>query len=884
MVAWLRRFLLRLLAPFSAGRAERELARELESHLALLEDEYRGRGMPPAEARRAAERALGGVGRTREAYREARSFPWLDDARRDARHALRGLARDRGFAVAALMTLAVGIGATTTIFAGVNAVLLRPLPVAEPERLVFAFETGRDGSQRMELTAPDFLDWRRDQSVFSHMAASAPGPATLVIAGEPVRLLGTRVSAEWFRTLGVRPALGRDFTADDDRIGAPRVALVSQALWHGRFGGDPSLVGRALSLDGVSHTVVGVLPPGVGLDADDQRLYVPLALTPAERGSPGARFLTVVARIAPGVTPAAAQAQMAALAARTETLRPGSNRGISVRLDDAREVLVGDLRRPLLLFLCAAMALLLLACANVANLQLVRALARRHELAIRAALGAGRGRLVRQLAMESLVLAVLGGAAGVALAAGSCDLVPWLIPGAAARMTGPLLDVRVLACASVVSLGTGVLFGLTPVWRLTRRDLRARLADRPRGAVGAGHRAGGAFAVAQIALALVLLVGAGLSLHSFARLMAVAPGFQPENLLTFRLSLPQSRYGEPGQRELFHTRLVEALAALPGVTGAGGTSSLPLRGEPLGLSAVIEGRPPVRGPGDTPFFQYRAVTPGYFRTLGIPLLRGRALAPEDGPGRPRVVLVNNAAARRYWPGGDPVGARLKLDDRGDPVEVVGIVADTKQAGLAAETAPTLFLALPQISPSLWRWNEGLFELVVRSATPPASLGPAVRQVVRRLDDRLPVEAIATMDEVIARSVASPRNAMLLMLASGVFALALAALGLYGVMAFLVASRRQEIGVRVALGAARRHVLALVLGQSVRLSLLGLALGVVAALALSRFVTSVLYGVTATDAGTYAAIAGLLFVISLVAAYVPARRALRVDPVIAMRAD
>jgi putative ABC transport system permease protein len=886
MVAALRRFLLRLLAPFRSGHAERELARELEAHLGLLEDEYRRRGLAPAEARRAAHRALGGVERARDGHRDARSFACLEDALRDARHALRGLARDRGFTVAALATLAVGIGATTAIFAGVNAVLLRPLPLPEPERLVFVFETfGTSGSQRAGLTAPDFLDWRRDQNVFAHMAAAAPAPVTLATEGEPLRVPATRVSADWFRTLGIGPALGRDFTEDDDQTGAQRTVMVGHALWRDRFAGDPGLVGRTLSLDGAPHTVIGVLPPAVGFDARDEQLYVPLALTPGERQSKGNRFLTVVARLAPGVSRAAAQAQMTVLAARTRTVRPQSNKRVSARIEDAREVLVGDLRRPLLFFLGAALFLLLIACANVANLQLVRALARRRELAIRAALGAGRGRLVRQLAIESLVLTALGGAAGVTVAAFSADLCPWLIPGAAARMSGPLLDLRVLGCASLVSLATGFLFGLAPAWGLTRPDLRARLNDGPRGAAaGASHRAGGLFAVVQIAVALLLLVGAGLSIRSFGRLQAVDPGFDPTNLMTFRLSLPELHYGEPGQTEAFHSRLVEALGALPGVSAAAGTSSLPLRGEPLGVSASFEGPRRATGPTDNPFLQYRAVTPGYFRALRIPLLRGRALTTDDGPGRPRVAVVNRTAARRYWPDGDPVGTRLKLDDRSGPVEVVGVVADTKQAGLGEDFQPTLFLALPQASPLLWRWNGRVLDLVVRTASAPASVAPALRETVRRLDAGLPVLTLTTMEEVIAGSMASPRNSMLLMLASGAVALLLAALGLYGVMAFIVAGRRQEIGVRVALGAAPSHILGLVLGRSLRLSLLGLVLGFAAALVLSRFMVTFLFGVGATDAPTYATIAGLLLMTSLVAAYVPARRALRVDPVIALRGD
>jgi putative ABC transport system permease protein len=881
-MAELRRFFLRLFRFFDAARAERELEREIQAHLGLLEDDFRRKGMSAEEARRAALRALGGVDRTKESHRDERSFPWLEDARRDARLAVRGLLRDRGFACAALLTLAAGIGATTAIFGGINAVLLRPLPLPQPERLLFLFEAGGiAGSQRSDVTAPDFLDTRRDQDVFEHLAASAPAPVTLEGAGDPERFAALRVSAEYFGALGVSPALGHDFTASDDELGSARTVLVSQALWRDRFGGDPGLLGRALTLNGQPHTVIGILPAAVSL-AERAEVYLPLALTPRERTSTGNRFLTVVARLRAGVSLAQAQARMSVIAGRLQAARPGSNRGVGLRLEGAREVLVGDLRRPLFFFLGAALFLLLIACANAANLQLVRSLARQREMAIRSALGAGRGRLVRQLTLENLVLAALGGAAGLAMAACSAGLVPWLIPEAGPRMAGPFLDLRVLACSAAVSLLTALLFGLTPAWRLTRRDLRGRLDESPRGApTSAGQRAGGVFAVVQIAVALLLLIGAGLSIRSFGRLQAVDPGFRTGDILTFGLSLPDARYGAPDQTESFQARLVEDLGALPGVTGAAGTSSLPLRGPPLGVSARIEGR---SANEPSPFLQYRAVTPGYFRTLGIPLLQGRALDAGDGPGRQRVALINRTAARQYWPAGNPIGARLKPDDSGGVVEIVGVVADTKDFGLAVPVAPAMFLPLRQVSPSLWRWNRRTFDLVVRSEGAPETIAASVRETVRRLDPGLPVHQLASMEEVMAGSLSSPRRSMTLLLASGALALVLAALGLYGVMAFLVAGRRQEIGVRVALGASRRQVLTLVLGRSVRLCALGIALGVAAALGLSRFLSAFLFGVTATDAPTYAGIAGLLLIVSMVAAYLPARAALRVAPLVALRGD
>jgi predicted permease len=891
VAAAVRRFVLRLFAFVRSARAERELDQELATHLALLEDEHRRRGLPAEEARREARRDLGGVEIVKEEHRDARSFRWLEDARRDARHALRGLARDRGFTCTALLTLALGIGATTTLFGGLNAVLLRPLPLPDPERLVFVFEF-MGANPRVDLTAPDFLDWRRQQTFAAAMAATCPAPLTLVdrASGEASRVPASRVSADYFRTLGMKPLLGRDFAESDDVFGAARTVLLGHAVWRDRFGADPAVLGSVLTLNGESHTVIGVLPPGQGLSGRDEQLYVPLALSPRERGSTGNRFLTVVARLAPGVSRQRADAEMKAIAAQTASVRPKSNQNVSAHLEDARQVLVGDLRRPLLFFLGAAVFLLLIACANVANLQLVRALARQREMGIRFALGAGRGRLVRQLAMEGLVLGALGGAAGLGAAVSCAKLVPWLIPGTGSLMTGAdFLDLRVLACVCTISVATGLLFGLVPAWWLTRPDAGRSLNERGAATGTGGQRAGGFFAVAQIAVALLLLIGAGLSIRSFARLGAVDPGFRPANLLTFRLSLPDARYGGSGQTESFFAELVAQLRALPGVTSAAGTSSLPLRSASVGVSAVLEGdgHGDVVDPSAVPFFQYRAITPGYFRTLGVPLVRGRELSVDDraaSAGGTRVALINRAAARSFWPDADPIGARIKPDDKGGPVEIVGVVGDTRGFGLGADLQPELFLALPQVSPSLWRWNQRTFDIVVQTAGAAEAAAGAVRAVVRRLDPGLSVDQMATMDAVVAQSMDPPRRAMLLMLSCGGIALVLAALGLYGVMAFLVAGRQQEIGVRVALGATGRQILALVLGRSARLCAFGLGLGVVAALGLSRFVATFLYGVSGTDAGTYVALSALLFAVSLAAAYLPARRAMRTDPMSALRAE
>ena len=877
-----KRFVRRLAAFLRPNRAEQELDRELTSHLALIEDEYLRRGLSPDDARLAARRSLGYVEGTKDLHRDARSFRWLDDAWRDIRYALRSLRRDRSFTTVAVLTLALGIGAVTTMFSGVDAVLLREPPFPGADRLVFVYESFQD--RRAGVTAPDWIDWQRDQRVFESLAGYTSTTVTLVSSDDPLRLPARRVSSEYFRTLGVTPALGRDFVPGDDVLGAPATVLVSDALWRGRFQADRSLVGRSILLNGVNRVVIGILPPAVNLRERTEQFYLPLALTPDELASTGSHAYTVIGRLKPGVSIDQASAAMAPIAAAISRIRPNSNREIGVRLEGFRDVLVSDLRQPLWFFMGAVALLFLIVCANIANLQVVRSTTRQREVAIRAAIGAGRSRLVRQFVIEGLVVGVIGGAAGWFVATWSVDLVPWLVPAATSRLAPHGLDVRVGALAAGVSVMAGLLFSLAPAWYAGRRDLRAVLNDGARNSAGVDrHRISATLVVVETSLALVLLVGSGLMIRSISRLNAVDPGFRPDDTVALRVSLPDARYGAAEATTGFFDGVLDRIRALPGVISAGAASSLPLRDPGSSLVATIDGRPTPVKMADYPRFFYRGVTPDYFKTIGVPILKGRDFSMADRTGRPRTGLINETAARRYWPQGDALGARIDPDDDGGPLEIVGVVGDTRHFGLGEETAPELFIGVGQAPPPYWRWTQRTLDVVVHTS-PNADVVAQVRGAVREIDPMLPVYLVTPMRAIVSDSLSGPLHTMVLVTVCAGIALLLAALGMYGVIASIVRDRTREIGVRVALGAARRYILALVVGRSLRLCLIGLLIGSIAAFALRRVIAAFLVGVASTDGVTYAAVAAILLVSAVVASYAPARRALNVDPVRALRND
>ncbi len=810
----------------------------------------------------------------------------FDDLRQDLRHTLRQLRKDPGFTAVALLTLALGIGANSAIFSVVNGVLLRPLPYPEPDRLVILWEdyTARGGPEREWHSYPNFADWRAESRSFEEMAVWQGGQPILTgSGGEPERVPGAQVTHGFFPTLGVQPALGRAFLEEEDAPGGPPVVLLSHGLWERRFGGDPAVVGRTVVVNGVEQTVIGVLPRGFRYQPlGDVDLWQPLGLDAASSCGRACVHLRSVARLRPGVTPEAAEAELRTIAARLEAEYPQSNTGVSASVFPMRDEIVGDVRPAMLVLLGAVGFVLLIACANIASLVLARGERRRAEVAVRTALGAERGRLVRQLLTESLVLALIGGALAVGLAAAAVAAFPAFAPPDIPRLEEVGIDLAVLGFTLAVTVVAGLLFGLAPALIASRPDVASYLKEGGRsetGRAGSGRVRSG-LVVGQVALSLVLLVGAGLLLRSFVELRRADLGFEPEGVLTANLFLPPSRYEAPEAVEAFYRELFDRLEGLPGVRRAAGISGLPLSGGGTDIDFYIEGRR-LPSAGEEEAIWYRIATPDYFATVGLRLLSGRPFDEDDRVDGPSVLLVNRSAAERYWPGEDPVGARLTF---GDPSaedatwrEVVGVVDDVRHFGVAAGEQAAVYLPWTQIR------SRGL-NLVLRTSGEPERIAGAVRSELAAMDDALALTTLRPMTELVDASLAEARFfAALLALFAGV-ALVLAAVGIYGVLSYLVARRTHEVGIRMALGARREDVLRLMLGRGMLLAALGLGLGLLVAVWGTRVLSGLLFRVRPSDPLTFVAVAILLAAVAFVACWVPARRATRVDPLIALRAE
>ena len=800
----------------------------------------------------------------------------------DLRYGVRTLAKNPGFTIVAVLTLALGIGANTAIFSVVDAVLLRPLPYPESDRLFTVYETlPQDPAQNTGVSYPNYLDWTQQNQAFEAIAAARGNSLALSGQGEPTYIQTGSVTSNYFDVLRVKPLLGRTLQPSDDALDANPVVVMSESLWRKQFGADPAIVGGTITLDQHPIAVVGIVPAYFHPSVPDSaaQLWVPLrqdGVFSDMRSRRAGHYLAALGRLKPGVTAMQAQNEMAALEQRLAAEYPNENKGWGIRIVSLQADMAGNVRTALLVLLGAVGFVFLIACANVASLQLARAASRRKEIAIRVALGAGRQRLLQQFLTESVLLSVTGGAVGVSLAYEALQgLIAWL-PADLPRVSEIHIDARVLAFGFGLSLLSGVIFGLAPAWHSTE----SRLGEALEGARGAGeartsHRARNIFVVAETALALVLLVGAGLLIRSFARLQQVNVGFNPAQLLTAQIGLPRAQYAKPEQWISFYRQTLERMNALPGAQEAAVAVPLPLSDSYINLAFAIEGRPP-RSRSEAPTADFVAISPNYFHVMQVPLLRGREFGETDSETAPKVCVISASLAQQLFPNENALGQRIVIGYPADASrEIVGIVGDVKDSDLTARQSAQVYV--PFVQNPFWA-----ADIAVRAHGIPSALAGALREQIRAIDSALPVAYVLPMTEVIGSSIAQPRFRTTLLSLFGAAALLLAAIGIYGVLAYTVAQQTREIGIRMALGANPSRVLRLVLGRGLRLAGIGTAIGVFAALMLTQLLKSLLFGVSATDPVTFGAVAGLLLAVALLACYVPARRAMRVDPMVALR--
>jgi putative ABC transport system permease protein len=804
----------------------------------------------------------------------------MDFIRQDLRYALRMLAKRPGFTVVAVLTIALGVGANTMIFSVVNAVLLRPLPFPGSERAVRIGEGHSDSSNNTgNFTYATFLDLGDRTESLDHIAAARFWADTLTDGGEPEQVSSLLVSAEFFPALGVDPAIGRTFLPEEDRPGNDGVVVIGYALWQRRFGGDPGLVGKVIKVSGTDRVVIGVMPRGFQtsfLFPGQYDLWRPLVPTGPLRGNRRSHLLGVIGRLNPGFTLTQARHEMTSFAALVDEQNPGVDPGLRVNVVGLQDKLVDPVRPALIVLLGVVGCVLLIACANVANLLLARAAAREKEIAVRLALGAGRSRILRQLLTESLLLALTGGAAGLLLAVWGVDSIAALSPGGLPRLSEVNVDGRVLAFTFAISLVTGVLFGLAPALQLGSISITESLKEGARGSLGKKRRwLRQALVVTEVAASMLLLVAAGLLINSFWRLLQVDRGFDAQNVLAVNVVLPPARYSKSTQQVSFMGQALDRLAEIPDVRSVGLGSSLPLTGGPS-TDFVIEGRPPV-DPEHEPIADIEIVDAGYFQTLRVPLRQGRVFGEGDTPFSKKVMVISETMARQYWPNESPIGGQVTMKDWGPPLtgEVVGVVGDVKANGLDKETRPMIYWPYTQF-PSIFN------NFVLRTEGDPLAMAGAVKAKIWSIDSQQPVARVQTMEQVLADSIAPSRFNMLLVGLFAFLALVLATVGIYSVISYTVAQRTNEIGIRVALGARGLDVLKLIVRQGMALTVLGIGLGLLSAMGLTRLMTGLLFGVSPTDAVTLATIALLLFITALAACLVPALKATRIDPMLALR--
>ena len=798
----------------------------------------------------------------------------MDSLLKDLRYAARSLMRRPAFTAVAVITLALGIGANTAIFSVVHGVLLEPLPYPESDRLVALRQAKLPAQPDTQVAPGNFLEWQRQNTTFASVAAYRTVSYNLTGDGNPERLLAGRVSIGLFKLLGAQPLLGRDFLAKEDQPGREKVVIVSEGLWARRFGSDANILGKALKLDGEDFAVIGVMPAAFRLpDQRERELWTPIAFKDNERALYQARYIDAIGRLKPEASLAQAQSEMTTIAARLAQEHPDANTGWTITVKPLLDFVVGDVKTVLWVLFGAVALVLLIACANVTNLLLARATTRQKEMAVRAALGAGRARIVRQLATESLLLALLGALAGWPLASWGLRALLVAAPADLPRLASVSIDNRALLFTLGVALLTALIFGLVPALQVLRFDSNPALKDQRSRSVRQ-QRIGSLLIASEVALALMLLVGGGLLLRTVWQLNRVDPGFDVRNALAVTIQLPQKKYAGPPQMARFADQLVQQVSTLPGVEATGVARIMPIVHDlPTGL--YFEGRAR-ENDTELPQTNYSAVSPGYFKAMGIPLIAGRAFTGADAEDAARVAIVSQTLAQRYFPNGDAIGKRINVNTGPESYrEIVGIVGDVKQNGLTRETKPHTYEPFAQ-APNQF------MTLIVRSTTDPASLVPAIRSQVLAIDSELPLQRVTTLDRMIANSIRQQRFTSIVLSVFAGVALLLAAAGLYGVISYSVAQRTHELGIRVALGAQVKDVMQLVLRQGMTMVIVGEVIGIIGAFALMRLLGGLLFGVTPADAVTFVAVTIGLTIVALLACYIPARRATKVDPLVALR--
>jgi putative ABC transport system permease protein len=861
-----------MIAPWRRRHRDLELDEELAGHMRMAIEERVARGERREDAQRAARREFGNLGVVKEVTRDMWGGGWFERLLQDVRYGARTLRRSPAFTIVALSTLALGIGATTAMFTVVHGVLLRPLPYPRSDRLMrIAYDYPKSPFiTEGGISDRQWVDTRSRYRTFTRVAAFTPGFVTLTNAGDPVRLQEASVAAGLFETLGIAPALGRTFGRDDELVSGEPVVVLGDALWRERFGADANVVGRTITLDGVRHTVLGVMPQGFAYPLD-ARLWRPLRLELAPNRF---QILSVIGRLRDGATRAQALAELDGLAAADR-----ARDSVIARVTPLKDTVVGDVTRSLLVFAGAVGLVLLIACANVANLLLMRATTRRREMAVRAALGAGRPRLVRQLVTESALLWVGAGVAGAAIAVAGVRALLTLAPDGRIPRHGEIgVDAVALGFALTVSLGTGLIFGLIPALRATGSGVRDALAASARTMTGRDGRLRGALVMAEIALALVLLTGAALMMESFIRLRRVELGFRPAGLASLTVDLPDATYPSAAAMQAAHQAVLDRLGRIRGVASASAVNFVPLGGPMIRGDIKVDGRtlPP------SYLVAKPSVSPGYFRTMGIRLRLGREFTAQDVASAPHVAIVSESVARQIWPDVNPIGQRISNKDvpgPGDWLTVVGVVDDVGQTSIDVHREPAIYQPIQQLTQAFFL---GHMSFVVRGVGDPALLLPAMRRALRDVDPNQPIGSIGTMESAISATVAEPLFQARLIGAFSIVALVLAAIGIYGVVAYSVAERTREIGIRVALGAGRGAVVGMVLRRLLVLLVPGVVLGVVGALATTRVLSSLLFDIRPNDPATFVSVAVLLAAVAIVAGMMPARRASRVDPLVALR--